>query len=241
MFKKVLTALLLLILTHLSNAQTIDSTNLQSDKLLETHIDSNELLTAKSVEIKDSSLIKAKDSLILQNRDSVIILSKNAAIAQQMDSIWLKTGDTLVGFINLDKEKNAFLFTNDSLKQVELKAIEIVRFVSFPKNYEDERLDIFSVFNAFYFLETQPNAPIRVFTNRTYKTVLNDGPKHFIAKINYCLFKNDVPYFLNTGRSKEILLFLMNDCKKIMEGFKTRKYTLDNFIEAVTQYNRCNE
>ena len=241
MSKKLLAAFLPLILTHLINAQTIDSTNLQPEKLLQTPINSNELLTAKSVQINDSFLIKAKDSFILQNQDSVIIPNKKAIIAQQMDSIWLKTGDTLVGFITLDKDKNAFLFSNDSLKQVELKAKEIVRFVSFPKNYQEERLDIFSVFNEFYFLETQPNAPIRVFTNRTFKAVLNDGPKHYIAKIKYCLFKNDVPYFLNTGRSKEILLFLMNDCKKIMEGFKTRKYTLDNFIEAVTQYNRCNE
>ncbi len=241
MFKKLLTAILSLILTHLINAQTIDSSNLQSKKLLTTSSKSNELPTAKSVKTKDSFLIKAKDSLILQNQDSAIITNKKAPITQQMDSIWLKTGDTLVGFINLDKDKNAFLFSNDSLKQVELKAKEIVRFVSFPKHYEEERFDIFSVFNEFYFLETQPNANIRVFTNRTFKTVLNDGPKHYIAKIKYCLFKNDVPYFLNGGRTREILLFLMNDCKKVMEGFKTHKYTLDNFIEAVTQYNRCNE
>ena len=153
MSKKLLAAFLPLILTHLINAQTIDSTNLQPEKLLQTPINSNELLTAKSVQINDSFLIKAKDSLILQNQDSVVIANKKAIIAQQMDSIWLKTGDTLVGFITLDKDKNAFLFSNDSLKQVELKAKEIVRFVSFPKNYQEERLDIFSVFNEFYFFE----------------------------------------------------------------------------------------
>jgi hypothetical protein len=233
MFKKLLTAIFLFILSHNLSAQIIDSAKLQSEKLLKTSITNNESITAKSVNIKDS--------LSLKSQDSVIIPSKNAAIAQQMDSIWLKTGDTLVGFINLDKDKNAFLFSNDSLKQVELKAKEIVRFVSFPKHEEEERMDIFSVFNEFYFLETHPNAPIRVFTNRTFKAVLNDGPKHYIAKTKYCLFKNDVPYFLSNGRTREVLLFLMNDCKKVMDGFKKRKYTLDNFIEAVTQYNRCNE
>ncbi len=241
MFKKSRTAILILLFAHNLVAQKIDSLYPQIDKRLEANLSSNALPPAESAQIKNASSLKTPDSLHLKSLDSTSIIPKKSVIAQQMDSIWLKTGDTLVGFIDLDKDKNVFLFSKDTLKNIELNTKEIVRFVSFPKTDGAERMDVFSIFDAFYFLETPPEATIRIFTNRVFKTVLNDGPKHHIAKTKYCLFKNDVPYFLNRGRSEEILLFLMNDCKKVMDGFKKRQYTLDNFIEAVTQYNRCNK
>jgi hypothetical protein len=241
MFKKSLTSILIFLFAHNLFAQKIDSLNPQIAKRTEAMFSNAVLSPTESTQIEDTSSVKNPDSLNLKSHNSTSINSKKSAITRQMDSVWLKTGDTLVGFIELDKEKNAFLFSKDTLKNSELSPNEILRFVAFPKTNEAERMDVFSIFDTFYFLETPPEASIRIFTNRIFKTVVDDGPKHYIAKTKYCLFKNDVPYFLNQGRSKEILLFLMNDCKKVMDGFKKREYTLDNFIEAITQYNRCNQ
>ena len=239
MSKKLLAAFLPLILTHLINAQTIDFTNLQPEKLLQTPINSNELLTAKSVQINDSFLIKAKDSLILQNQDSVVIANKKAIIAQQMDSIWLKTGQTLVGKITFDKDSNSFLFFKDTFRNIQLMPTEVSKLIVFPKKNEDERLDVLSIENEFYFLESDSKATIKIFANRTFKPILDDGPKHYFVESKYCLFKDNTPYLLNNGKSKDTLLFLMNDCKKVMDNFRMGIYTEDNFIEAIIQYNRC--
>ena len=71
----------------LGNTNTIESTNLLSTK-------------------KEDSLIALKT-----NNANAIIKKKTSAIgAQQMDSIWLKTGQTLAGKIIFDKDSNTFLF-----------------------------------------------------------------------------------------------------------------------------------
>jgi hypothetical protein len=246
MFKKLSLAICLLTLTQaLLVAQKVDSTA-TNNKLL-ANIKFKELLSAKSVRVKDSLMYKKadvllKDTLLSKNsKDSFSVKETTALIPQQLDSIWLKTGDTLVGFIKLDKDKNVFLFSKDTLENIEVKSDEVIRLIAFPKNSDEDRLDVFSMFNDFYYLENPPDAIIRIFASRKFKAVLNDGPKHFIVENKYCLFKNDTPYFLNSGRTKDILTLLMNDCKVVMDGFKKGKYSKNNFIEAIAQYNRCNK
>ena len=160
---------------------------------------------------------------------------------EKLDSIWLKTGDTLRGIITLDRDKNTFLVSYDTIENRELRASEVVHLSISPKKSTEDRVEVFSIFNEFYFLESNFNAPIKVFANKTFKAVENNGPKYYTTQTKYCLLKNDTPYFMNKGRVKETLLFLVNDCKAVVQGFKTGKYTTTNFIEAVTQYNRCNE
>ncbi len=231
-------------------SQKTNISTLKNDNLLTASTNNADNLNEKYVFKKDSLsdstsiIISAKSVDTTSNKlstDSLKLEKNNAFIAEQIDSIWLKTGDTLIGKITLDKDNNSFLFAKDTAAIIELNAEKVVKFVIKPKKYEDERVDVFSIFGEFYFLETNPNTSIKIYAHRTFKSVLNDGPKYFNVHNKYCLIKNDIPYFLNNSNDKEILLYLMNDCKRVMDGFKSKKYTKDNFIEAVTQYNRCNE
>jgi hypothetical protein len=200
----------------LGNANTIESNNLYSTK-------------------KEDSLIALKTN----NANALIKKKTSPSIAQQMDSIWLKSGETLAGKITFDKDSNTFLFFRDTFRNIQIMPTEVSKLIVFPKKNEDERLDVLSIANEFYFLESDSKATIKIFANRTFKPILDDGPKHYFVESKYCLFKDNTPYLLNNGKSKDTLLFLMNDCKKVMDNFRMGIYNEDNFIEAVIQYNRC--
>lgn len=209
-----------------------------------------------TVEVKDSLVVEVqepiKDSLGIKVKESIkeasvavvnepVISKKSVPIIEKLDSIWLKTGDILRGIVTLDKDKNAFLISYDTIQNRELRASEVVHLSILPKKSAEDRVEVFSIFNEFYFLESSPNVPIKVFANKTFKAVENNGPKYYTAQTKYCLLKNDTPYFMNQGRVRETLLFLVNDCKAVVQGFKTGKYDTNNFIQAITHYNRCNE
>jgi hypothetical protein len=194
-------------------------------------IESAHLLSPK----KEDSLIALKTN----NLNALIKKKTSPVITQQMDSIWLKTGETLTGKIIFDKDSNAFLFFKDTFRNIPIMPTEVSKLIVFPKKNEDERLDVMSIANEFYFLESDSKATIKIFANRTFKPLLDDGPKHYMVESKYCLFKDNTPYLLNNGKTKDILLFLMNDCKKVMDNFRMGIYNEDNFIEAVIQYNRC--
>ncbi len=200
----------------LSNANTIESSNLYSTK-------------------KEDSLITLKTN----NANAVIRKKTSPSIAQQLDSIWLKSGETLAGKITFDKDSNTFLFFRDTFRNIQIMPTEVSKLIVFPKKNEEERLDVLSIANEFYFLESDSKATIKIFANRTFKPILDDGPKHYFVESKYCLFKNNMSYLLNNGKSKDTLLFLMNDCKKVMDNFRMGIYNEDNFIEAVIQYNHC--
>ena len=229
---------------------------------IKTPIPANE--GALSTSTKASATVPAKDSLIAKVKEAVkdsliakaqepvkdaeiaavkepVVSKKSVSIVEKLDSIWLKTGDTLSGIITLDKDKNVFSITYDTIQNRELRASEVVHFSISPKKSAEDRVEVFSIFNEFYFLESNPNVPIKVFANKTFKAVENNGPKYYTTQTKYCLLKNDTPYFMNKGRVKETLLFLVNDCKAVVQGFKTGKYNTNNFIQAITHYNRCNE
>ena len=159
----------------------------------------------------------------------------------QLDSVWLKTGETLTGQISFEKDSNAFVFSHDRQQDVRLKASNVLKLVALPKKITDEYLTVVSFADEFYFLESDSKATIQLYANRTFKPILDDGPKQYVVQSKYCLIKNGVPYLIKTGASKDVLMDLMNDCKKVMDNFKTGKLTEDNLIEAVIQYNRCYE
>jgi hypothetical protein len=239
MFRKILIFTTFFFLTQaLLTAQNTEAVSLKSgDSSITKAIVST---LSKNLPINDSKknvTAKSIDSLITKTQAPV---DTNALEVKQMDSIWLKSGKILIGTILLNKDKNVFLFSKDTIQNSEIKADDITRLTIFPKKETDERADIFVIFNEFYFLESNPHVPIRVFAHKTFKAILDDGPKHYISQTKYCLFKNDVPYFINSGKTKETLLFLMNDCKAVIDGFKSGQYNKNNFIEAVTHYNRCN-
>lgn len=166
---------------------------------------------------------------------------KKTQPAVQLDSVWLKTGETLTGQIFFERDSNAFVFSQDSLHDVRLEASDVLKFVALPKKITDERLNVVSFADEFYFLESDAKSTIQLYANRTFKPILDDGPKQYVVQSKYCLIKNGVPYLIKAGKSKDVLMDLMNDCKKVMDNFKTGKFTEENIIEAVIQYNRCYE
>jgi hypothetical protein len=175
------------------------------------------------------------------NQSVLAVTKQKTQPAVQLDSVWLKTGETLTGQILFEKDSNAFVFSQDTLQDVRLKASDVLKFIALPKKITDERLNVVSFADEFYFLESDSKSTIQVYANRTFKPVLDDGPKQYIVQSKYCLIKNGVPYLIKVGKSKDTLMSLMNDCKKVMDNFKTGKFTEENMIEAVIQYNRCYE
>ncbi len=256
--KSVFITVLVLFAQHLT-AQKFTSTDSKKPSILHAQ---DSIVTPKepipanngalSVLSKASTSVQAKDSFIVKAQESVkdssvavvkepVISKKSVPIIEKLDSIWLKTGDTLSGIITLDKDRNVFLMSYDTIQNRELRASEVINLSISPKKSAEDRVEVFSIFNEFYFLESSPNVPIKVFANKTFKAVENNGPKYYTTQTKYCLLKNDTPYFMNKGRVKETLLFLVNDCKAVVQGFKTGKYNTSNFIQAITHYNRCNE
>jgi hypothetical protein len=237
MFKRTLIALVSILLTTLLSAQSFSPERGKINDLLAS------LSTKGYYESQVSSTVdstQAKPKEIKSIKIDTVQSPKIKAKPAQTDSVWLKSGETLVGQITFDKDYNAFLFAKDTLNFI-LKANEVVRLTASPKKNEDERLDVFSFANEFYFLESKPNVAIRLLSHKVFKAVLNDGPKHFEVQTKYCLVKDNVPYFLTGMRTKDILMTLMNDCKQVREGFKSGKFNKKNFIEAVSLYNRCSE
>jgi hypothetical protein len=237
MFKNSLLSIFLLIFAQQLVAQKKNPYKTIDPKVDFVNAVTKELVVDKTPEKSSLSLTKGENSLIAKTIEVPI----NKKAIQQMDSIWLKTGDILTGQITFVKDSNSFLFFKDTLQSIKLKPIEVSKLIVFPKNRDQERLDIISIANDFYFLESDAKATIQIYAKRTFKPILDDGPKHYFVQSKYCLFKNNVTYLLNNNKTKEILLFLVQDCKKVVDKFKTGQFTEDNFLEAVLQYNRCNK
>jgi hypothetical protein len=199
------------------------------------------LAVSNANESVDLLVNKGENSTNLKKDDNPIKKKATPNTVQQMDSIWLKTGETLTGRIAFNKDSNTFLFSKDTFLNVKLRPSEVTKIIAFPKKREDERLDVVSIENDFYFLESDAKSTIQIYAKRTFKPILDDGPKHYFVQSKYCLVKNNVPYLLNNSKNKDILMALVDDCKKVVDKFKSGQFTEDNFIEAVLQYNRCNK
>jgi hypothetical protein len=241
MFKNSLLVVLLLTATHQLFAQKKNPYKYSVHKV--------DFVSAITKALTSSNIVENND-LVASNSPTNGISSKNPnpppvktikQPAVQLDSVWLKTGETLTGQIFFEKDSNAFVFSQDTFQDVRLKASDVLKFIALPKKITDERLNVVSFANEFYFLESDSKSTIQVYANRTFKPVLDDGPKQYMVQSKYCLIKNGVPYLIKVGKSKDTLMSLMNDCKKVMDNFKTGKFTEDNIIEAVIQYNRCYE
>jgi hypothetical protein len=252
MFKKVIIPFAFILFTYPLIAQEVNRSSPKSNEKIVIYKSVERLIittktTTPNVVRKDTieALITPKSVrplLSTTNNKSIPILPKDTVvISRKMDSIWFITGDTLVGTIAFDKDKNTFFFSKDTIHNLELKPTDISRFVIVPKKEAEESIEVVSVSNEFYVLESSPQAHIRIYSQRTYKAVLDDGPKYYVIQKKYCLFKNNLPYFIGGLRTKETLLSLVNDCKAVKDGFKNGKYNKNNFIEAITHYNRCNE
>ncbi|MDZ7880288.1 MAG: hypothetical protein U5L45_21610 [Saprospiraceae bacterium] len=199
------------------------------------------LNTTNNVENNDLAASNSSNSGSTNKTLNPNLSKKRTQLATQLDSVWLKTGETLTGQIFFEKDSNAFIFSQDTFQDIRLKAGDVIKLVALPKKITDERLTVISLADEFYFLESESKVTIQLYANHTFKPILDDGPKLYMVQSKYCLIKNGVPYLIKSGKSKDILMDLMNDCKKVMDNFRTGKFTEEDIIEAVIQYNRCYE
>jgi hypothetical protein len=246
MFKNSLLFVLLLTATQQLFAQKKNPHKYSEQKVDFVSAITKSLTATNNVESNDFDALNASVlSRGLSSRNtspSVLSVSKKKIQpVVQLDSVWLKTGETLTGQIVFEKDSNAFVFSQDTLQDVRLNASDVLKIIALPKKITDEKLTVVSFANEFYFLESDSKATIQLYANRTFKPVLDDGPKQYIVQSKYFLIKNGVPHLVKKGKSKDVIMSLMNDCKKVMDNFKKGKFTEDNLIEAVIQYNRCYE
>lgn len=239
MFKNSLLIALLLTATQQLFAQKKDPNKYSVHKVDFVSAVTKTLTSSNNVENTD--LVVSHSNMSTRTASTNQSTKKKPHHAVQLDSVWLKTGEILTGQILFEKDSNAFIFSQDTFQDVHLKASDVLKFVALPKKITDERLSVVSFANEFYFLESDSKATIQLYANRTFKPILDDGPKQYVVQSKYCLIKNGVPYLIKMGKSKDVLMGLMNDCKRVMDNFRTGKFTEDNIIEAVIQYNRCYE
>lgn len=179
----------------------------------------------------------------MKNRTMLLIvgvfLSSTLFAQTYQDTVFTVANDTLLGKVSLNKEKNTFYFTNDSLKEMIVSEKVVTSFVMYSKEFDYERKQFFSLLNNFYELEYGKNAHITIYARVSYKTIVEIGQKYFIQKKEYCLFKNGSPYFLNSDNRKQTLNFLIKDCPVVYRKFKSNSYAADDIFHVLNDYNNC--
>ena len=153
------------------------------------------------------------------------------------DTVYTFSGDTLLGKVFLNKEKNIFFFANDSLKEQVLLEKDIESFVMYNEESDDEAKQFFNVLNSFYELKSAKNTRIVIYVKATYKMLEEYGQKYFTAQKEYCVFKNGVPYFINKNNQKQTISFLIKDCPAIYNKYKNQFYNVDDVFPVLHDYN----
>jgi hypothetical protein len=158
---------------------------------------------------------------------------------KEMDTVFTLKGDTLLGKISLQKEKNKFFFTNDTLKETALNPTDITSFVWYGKENDYERKAFYSLLSSFYELEFGKKDYIKVYSKTVYKTVEEYGSKYFTAKKEYCFFKNGSPFFYKPENHRQIIGHLIQDCPAVYAKFKSKFYKEEDVMNIIIDYNKC--
>ncbi len=170
----------------------------------------------------------------------LLLLTGHLLFAQNgLDTVFTLKGDTLLGKISLQKEKNKFFFANDTLKEVALNPTEIISFVWYGKENDYERKAFYSLLSSFYEMEFGKKDYIRVYSKTVYKTVEEYGSKYFTAKKEYCFFKNGSPYFYKPENHRQTIGYLIQDCPAIYNKFKAKYYKEEDVMSIIIDYNKC--
>lgn len=169
---------------------------------------------------------------------SQFLLAQNTNATTHRDTVFTSAGDTLVGKITIDKDKNKFVLKVHATEK-ELDPTIVESFVIYPNDGHYGRQAYSSIIGEFYLLQSAKNEPITLYSKSTYEAVENDGPKYFVVKNKYCLVKNGILYFPEKSIFKEVMVFLTNDCLAVHNKVRKGVYTIDDIPSIVLEYNQC--
>ena len=169
---------------------------------------------------------------------SHFLFAQNTNVPTNRDTVYTSSGDTLVGKITIDKDKNKFILKVHAT-ETELDPTIVESFVIFPNDGHYGRQAFSSILGEFYLLQSAKGEPITLYAKSTYEVVEDDGPKYFIVKNKYCLVKNGILYFPDKSIFKEVMVYLTNDCLAVHNKVRKGVYTIDDIPSVVLEYNQC--
>ena len=166
------------------------------------------------------------------------LFSQNTNTPTHRDTVITSNGDTLVGKIDINKDKNKYILKVHA-RETELDPLIVQSFVIYPNDGHFGRQAYYSIIGDFYLLQSGKNDPITLYAKSSYEVVEDDGPKYYIVKNKYCVFKNNTPYFPNKDIFKEVMVFLTNDCLLVHNKVRKGVYSIDDLPSVVLEYNQC--
>ena len=175
----------------------------------------------------------------LQAQTDAKTVSKDALPISLKDSVFMLSGDTLIGKITIDKDNNQYLFkVNDTTEDI-LSPKKVKRFTVAADAKNDDPLIYTNIFGDFYKSELGKNERIILYAKITYNKITNDGPVYYTVKKKYCLYKNSMVYFPESVNLKQDLLALTSDCSVVTKRIKKEKIKPEDIPSIVLDYNRC--
>jgi hypothetical protein len=159
--------------------------------------------------------------------------------AQTQDTLITIIGDTLSGLIRLDKDKNKFFFTGRSRFEQAISPYEIRTVITYLAEENYEKKVYYNVLNEFYLLQVENKMGLTLYANQTYSAQTNDGPRYYVVKNKYCIFKNGTPFFPIRDLFTEIMTYLTNDCFDLQLKIKAEIYKMEDIPTIVAEYNQC--
>ncbi|MBL7814998.1 MAG: hypothetical protein JNL70_08310 [Saprospiraceae bacterium] len=171
---------------------------------------------------------------------TVLLLAQSNSINPQLDSVFKKSGEVLVGKIIIDKDRDRFILEGRDTFTMELFAPQIKYFTYNDPEHRGEKTTYHAILNEFYFLEFGQKDPMQAWARYVYQPVENDGPKYYVVKKKYCFFKGKVPFFPKQESFKNDFLLLIDDCPKVSRKIANRDIKIEELVDYVIEYNNCN-
>jgi hypothetical protein len=158
----------------------------------------------------------------------------------QLDTVFMTTGDTLLGKVAIDKDNDRFIFEARDTFTFQLLPNEVKKFTYNLPEHNGEKTTYISIVNHFYFLEFGQNAAIQGYARYSYSAVENDGPKYFVTTKKYFFFKGKAAFFPRPESFKNDLLILVDDCSKLVRKIQFRDIKIEDIATYILEYNNCN-
>ncbi len=176
---------------------------------------------------------------------TVLIFAFQSLFAQkdsfniQLDTVYMVTGDSLVGKVSIDKENDRFIFEARDTFTFQLLPKEVKRFTYSLPEHNGEKTTYISILHNFYFLEFGENDAMQGYARYSYQAVEDDGPKYFVTKKKYFFFKGKAAFLPREESFKNDLLILIDDCPKIARKVQYKDIKMEDIAAYVLEYNNC--
>jgi hypothetical protein len=157
----------------------------------------------------------------------------------QLDTVFMTSGDTLVGKVAIDKEYDRFIFEARDTFTFQLLPTEVKRFTYNLPEHNGEKTTYINILNQFYFLEFGEKDAMQGYARYSYQAVEGDGPKYFVTKKKYFFFKGKAAFLPKKESFKADLLLLVDDCPKVVRKIQYRDIPIEDVVKYVIEYNNC--